>query len=274
MDDQHRPKTRVAVCGGGVIGVCTAYFLAKKGAAVTLIEKSSVACAASGKAGGFLALDWCDGGALSSLARASFNLHRSLAEELNGPDNYGYRPLTTLSISVTESQTVPSGSKSSNTTNSLLPSWVDGPAISPTTIGSTQTTAQVHPQLFTKTLLNRAVNDYGLEVVIGKVERVGVGEGGRAESVVLEGGGVIESDAVVLALGPWSGKFEMLASIFRVSGLKAHSIVLEPKVADAITPHALFLSYYPAQGGKPMDPEVYPRPTGISLNISFLRICV
>lgn len=262
MDGQRHSKKHVAVCGGGIIGVCTAYFLAKKGAAVTLIEKSSVACAASGKAGGFLALDWCDGGPLSSLARASFNLHRSLAEELNGPDNYGYRALTTLSLTVTESQQ--SGSKPSNKANSLIPSWVDGPARSPTTIGSTQTTAQVHPQLFTKTLLNKAVNDYGLEVVIGKVERVGVGEGGRVESVMIEGGRVIESDAVVLALGPWSGKFELLASMFRVSGLKAHSIILEPKEADAITPHALFLSYYPAQGegGKPMDPEVYPRPTG------------
>lgn len=263
--DQEHPQKRVAVCGGGVIGVCTAYFLAKKGASVTLIEKSSVACAASGKAGGFLALDWCDGGPLSSLARVSFNIHRSLAEELNGPENYGYRPLTALSLTVTESQTVSSGSKTSGNSNSLLPSWVDGPAKRPRTIGSTETTAQVHPQLFTKTLLNKAVNDYGLELVIGKVENVGVGEGGQVESVVLQGGRVIESDAVVLALGPWSGKFEMLSSIFRVSGLKAHSIVLEPREADAITPHALFLSYYPAQGGKPMDPEVYPRPTGISL---------
>lgn len=259
-----------------MIGVCTAYFLAKKGAAVTLVEKSSVACAASGKAGGFLALDWCDGGPLSSLARASFNLHRSLSQELSGPDNYGYRPLTTLSVTVTESNT-PSGSKSSSSSlgDSILPPWVDGPAKSPREIGSAQTTAQVHPQLFTKTLLNKAVNDYGLEVVIGKVESVGVGEGGGVKSVGVEGGRVIESDAVVLALGPWSSKFERLSSIFRVSGLKAHSIVLEPKEPEAITPHALFLSYYPAQGGKPMDPEVYPRPTGICyFNINSQFVCV
>ncbi|XP_044510409.1 putative oxidoreductase C1F5.03c [Mangifera indica] len=257
MEKRHSQK-HVAVCGGGVIGVCTAYFLAKKGAAVTLIERSSIACAASGKAGGFLALDWCDGGPLSSLARASFNLHRSLSEELNGPENYGYRPLTALSLTVSES----SSSKSSANSNSILPSWVDGPAQNARTIGSTETTAQVHPQLFTKTLLNKAVNEYNVEVVIGKVELVGVDEGGRVESVVLEGGRVIESEAVVLSLGPWSGKFELLSSIFNVSGLKAHSIVLEPKEANAITPHALFLSYYAAQGGKPMDPEVYPRPTG------------
>ncbi|XP_011032321.1 PREDICTED: putative oxidoreductase TDA3 [Populus euphratica] len=253
MDPQ--PK-RVAVCGGGVIGVCTAYFLAKKGAAVTLIEKSSVACAASGKSGGFLALDWCDGGPLSSLARASFNLHRSLAEELNGTESYGYRPLTTLSLTVTES-----GKQSQSSRIQNLPSWVDGPARDLRAIGSTETTAQVHPQMFTKTLLSKAVEKYGVEVVIGKVDGVGV-EGGRVDSVVLEGGRVIESDSVVLALGPWSGKFGMLSSLFRVYGLRAHSIVLEPKEPDAITPHALFLSYYPAQGGKPMDPEVYPRPSG------------
>ncbi|KAK9949019.1 hypothetical protein M0R45_004567 [Rubus argutus] len=75
-------------------------------------------------------------------------------------------------------------------------------------------------------------------------------------------GRVINSDAVVLALGPWCGKFELLSCLFRVYGLKAHSIVLRPKEPEAITPHALFLSYYPAQGGKPLDPEVYPRPTG------------
>lgn len=272
MDEDNRK--RVVVCGGGIIGVCTAYFLAKKGAAVTLVEKSSVACAASGKAGGFLALDWCDGGALSSLARASFNLHRSLADELNGSDSYGYRRLTTLSLTVNESES----KKQKPASNKNLPPWIDGAAGSPRTIGSTETTAQVHPQLFTRTLLSKAVEASGLEVVKGKVERVGV-EGGRVDSVVLEDGRVIRSESVVLTLGPWSGKFEMLSSLFRVYGLRAHSVVLEPKEADAITPHALFLTYHPAHGGRPMDPEVYPRPTGtcthfFKLQISVLKVYV
>ncbi|CDP15255.1 unnamed protein product [Coffea canephora] len=257
-DAQQRKK--VVVCGGGVIGVCTAYFLSKKGAVVTLIEKSSVACAASGKAGGFLALDWCDGGSLSSLARASFNLHRLLSEELNGPQSYGYRPLTTLSLDITEASSS-SGSPLYKSQGPKLPSWVDGPAKSPRILGTTETTAQVHPKLFTKTLLNKAVEEYGLEVVTGKLEEVEVAEG-RVKAVVLERGTRIEADAVVLALGPWTSKLSLLRSSFRVSGLKAHSIILEPKDPDAITPHALFLSYYSSQGGKPMDPEVYPRPTG------------
>ncbi|KAJ7952810.1 FAD-dependent oxidoreductase family protein [Quillaja saponaria] len=257
--EQHQHQQRVVVCGGGVIGVCTAYFLAKKGASVTLVEKSSVACAASGKAGGFLALDWCDGGPVASLARASFNLHLSLSEELDGPQSYGFRPLTTLSLTIKESENSASCSKSSG--NSSLPSWVDGQTRSPRTIGTRETTAQVHPQLFTRTLITKAVENYGIEIVIGKLDRLEIG-GGRVESVVLEGGRVIESDAVVLALGPWSSKLELLSSLFRVYGLKAHSIVLEPKDADAITPHALFLSYHPSHGGSPIDPEVYPRPTG------------
>ncbi|KAG6425362.1 hypothetical protein SASPL_115792 [Salvia splendens] len=165
MDPQNPPK-RVIVCGGGIIGVCAAYFLAKKGAAVTVVEQSSIACAASGKAGGFLALDWCDGGPVSSLARASFNLHRSLAEELNGAESYGYRHLTTLSLSIAEA--TPSGSKRPAP---ILPPWVDGAAKSPKIIGTTETTAQVHPKLFTKTLLAKAV-----EVVIGRVESVEAAE--------------------------------------------------------------------------------------------------
>lgn len=110
------------------------------------------------------------------------------------------------------------------------------------------------------------MEEYGAEVVIGKLEKVELvpaAAEGRARAVKLEDGREIEADAVVLALGPWTSKLSLLGSMFRVSGIKAHSIVLEPKNPDAITPHALFLSYYPAHGGKPMDPEVYPRPTGI-----------
>ncbi|XP_021714381.1 putative oxidoreductase TDA3 [Chenopodium quinoa] len=251
-------RLKVVVCGGGVIGVCTAYFLAKNGASVTVVEQSSVACAASGKAGGFLALDWCDGGPLSSLARTSFNLHRSLSDELDGPSSYGYRPLDTLSVAIDESHSKPS----SNVKN--LPSWVDGPAQKSKPIGTAQTTAQVHPQLFTRCLMTNAVEKYGAEVVIGRVDEVGFDEKdeGRVDSVVLNDGRVLYADSVVLALGPWSSKLALVSSLFRVYGLKAHSIVLEPKEPDLISPHALFLTYYPAHGGRPMDPEVYPRPTG------------
>ncbi|KAI3704644.1 hypothetical protein L1987_74871 [Smallanthus sonchifolius] len=254
MDDnrrQHPPPKRVVVCGGGIIGVCTAYFLAKKGAEVTLIERSSIAGAASGKAGAFLALHMCDDGPLSSLARASFGLHCSLAEELDGPQSYGYRPLTTLTISVGESE-LPSKS-------SILPSWVDGRVKTGEIIGTTETTAQIHPQLFTHALLAKAVTEYGVQVVTAKVEGIAVEKEGVV--VKVDGGGVIGGDAVVLALGPWTSKLPELSSIVRVYGKKVHSVVLEPRDGDAITPHALFATYYPAHGMGPIDSDFFPRPT-------------
>jgi glycine/D-amino acid oxidase-like deaminating enzyme len=83
----------VLVCGGGVIGASVAYFLSCRGVKATVIESTGLACAASGKSGGFLARDWCDGSPLAPLARRSFALHAELAEKI--ADDWGYRRLDT-----------------------------------------------------------------------------------------------------------------------------------------------------------------------------------
>lgn len=62
-DVKARNPGNIVVVGGGIVGVCTAYFLAisphrPKGSTITLVEANAVACAASGNAGGFLARDW------------------------------------------------------------------------------------------------------------------------------------------------------------------------------------------------------------------------
>src|SRR6516162_736090 len=89
---------RVLICGGGVIGASIAYFLIRRGIAATVIEGTGVACAASGKSGGFLALDWCDGTPLEPLARRSFALHARLAQEIG--TEWNYRPLATYAGSM------------------------------------------------------------------------------------------------------------------------------------------------------------------------------
>jgi glycine/D-amino acid oxidase-like deaminating enzyme len=83
------------ICGGGVIGACTAYFLSRRGIDVVVVERTEVAAAASGKAGGFLALDWCAGSPLDALARRSFALHAALPNEVAG--DWGYRRMTAYS---------------------------------------------------------------------------------------------------------------------------------------------------------------------------------
>src|SRR5215475_2576167 len=86
---------RVVVCGAGVIGASTAYFLKRRGIDVVVVERTDVAAAASGKAGGFLALDWCAGSPLDALARRSFELHAALAGEIAG--DWAYRRMNAYS---------------------------------------------------------------------------------------------------------------------------------------------------------------------------------
>src|SRR3984957_17660313 len=126
---------RVLILGGGVIGTSIAYRLASRGANVTVVERSAIACAASGKSGGFLARDWCDGTPLMQLARRSFDLHAELAEDLGG--DWGYRRLTTYGGMV--------GRPSTRASRGLISSDVEING----RLGSRGTTAQVHPAAFT-----------------------------------------------------------------------------------------------------------------------------
>jgi glycine/D-amino acid oxidase-like deaminating enzyme len=72
-------------------------------------------------------------------------------------------------------------------------------------------------------------------------------------------GRVVEGDAVVIAMGPWS----MLASEWlplpAVYGLKGHSLVFRNEAP--ISPYALFVEYE-AEDGSMDSPEVFPRPDG------------
>ena len=139
------PPRTVVVCGAGVIGASVAYFLARRGVAVAVVERSGVACAASGKSGGFLALDWCDGSPLEGLARASFALHAELAQELGA--DYGYRRMDTFMMAARERGTPAGGHRVD------APTWIDGAGVVTGALGSTETTAQVHPARFTAALM-------------------------------------------------------------------------------------------------------------------------
>jgi glycine/D-amino acid oxidase-like deaminating enzyme len=71
---------RAIISGVGAIGTSIAYRLASSGADVMVIERTAIACAASGMSGGFLAMDCCDGTPLMQIIRRSFELHAELAE--------------------------------------------------------------------------------------------------------------------------------------------------------------------------------------------------
>lgn len=88
-------KKNIVIIGGGIIGCTTAYFLTRHPKfnpslhKITLLEATSIAAAASGKAGGLLAL-WAYPECLVPL---SYRLHKELAEQHGGPEKWGYRRL-------------------------------------------------------------------------------------------------------------------------------------------------------------------------------------
>lgn len=243
------PPTNVVICGAGVIGAATAYYLAQRGVTATVIERSGVACAASGKAGGFLALDWCDGSPVGPLARKSFALHAALARTLGS--DYGYRPMTTLAMVAS-----PHGIEGATHQRPAALAWLDGQCAPYRVLGTPSTTAQVHPEKFTRALLEAAIAQ-GARLQIGCVDGVEV-HNGCMRGVYVDGT-LLPADAVVIAMGPWSGIAAQWLPLPAVTGLKGHSITLRP--AADIPAQALFVDYRTASGEQ-LEPEVYPRPDG------------
>src|SRR5207302_1158974 len=247
---EHLPMSsprRVVVCGAGVMGASVAYFLARRGVAVTVVERTGVACAASGKSGGFLALDWSDGTPLGPLARASFALHAELARELE--TDYGYRRMDTFMVAARERGAV------GGVHRVEAPGWLDGAGVVTAALGSTETTAQVQPARFTTALIDAATTR-GATLRIGVVEEIAQRDG--AARGVRVGSETIEADAVVLAMGPWTSRAARGLRLPAVHGLKGYSVTL----AGADVPaHALFVAYRTADG-RALEPEIFPRPVG------------
>jgi glycine/D-amino acid oxidase-like deaminating enzyme len=237
----------VIVCGAGVVGAAVAYFLARRGIAVTVVERSGVACAASGKSGGFLALDWCDDSPLGPLARASFALHAELARELGS--DYGYRRMDTFMMAARERGDVAGGHRVA------APAWLDGSGCVTAVLGSRQTTAQIHPAQFTAALI-KAAEAHGASARIGVVEGV-IQSDGAARGVRVDGEG-LEADAVVLAMGPWTARAAGPLRLPRIRGLKGYSVTL---AVPGVPAHALFVDYRTADG-RGLEPEIFPRPDG------------
>ncbi len=233
----------VVICGGGAIGCSIAYFLSRRGAQVTVVERSGVANAASGKSGGFLALDWCDGGPLQRLARRSFALHAELAGTLSGEQAWNYRRMTTyggLAGYAVGSAGGPLG-------------WTSESVTIGQRLGTPETTAQVHPGGYTRAMM-RAAEDNGARLVAGAV--TGVAQDDGAATGIAVDGERLAAQAVVIALGPWSILAAAWLPLPPVHGLKGHSLVFE--TGQALPADALFLETPDGAA----HPEVFPRSDG------------
>jgi glycine/D-amino acid oxidase-like deaminating enzyme len=164
-----------------VIGASIAYFLSRRGVTTTVIESTALACAASGKSGGFLALDWCDGTPLQMLARRSFALHSRMVDEIDG--DWGYRRLTTYG-----------GSAGLGWRGAAYDiGWLSAGVSVNQRLGSTDTTAQVHPEKLAAAMI-RAAEAQGAKLRLGRVAGVVRCRGGAAVAGVEVEGEVVEGE--------------------------------------------------------------------------------
>jgi glycine/D-amino acid oxidase-like deaminating enzyme len=246
---------RVVICGGGVIGACTAYFLKRRGIDVVVVECTEVAAAASGKAGGFLALDWCGGSPLDALARRSFALHAALAQEPGAP--WGYQRMSAYAGAV-----VPARQARRRRPAGL--DWVSDGVIIAQRIGTEETTAIVNPRTFT-TAVMRAAQDRGAEVRHGRITGLARSADGSAVTGVTTDDDAIAADAVIVALGPWSLLAAGWMDLPPVLGRRSPSLVYD--TGTDVPAHALFLDHQDA--GEALTIEVFPRGDGSTHVVAF-----
>lgn len=244
------PSGRIVICGAGVVGASVAYFLTRRGERPLVVDRARPAAAASGRAAGFLALDWSAGTPLDALARASFGLHREIAAGL-GAERLGHRPMDALMTAAADEGDLERYRGLPN------PGWLDGNVVAHQVIGGTGTTAQVNPLRFTWALVEEAVGR-GATLATGVVDGLAFGGPGGAVSGVSVDGVHHPADVVVLALGPWTSQAQRWLALPQVFGTRSASIVLGAEV-----PAQAVFSEFVGRDRQRSTVEIYPRPGGV-----------
>lgn len=201
---------RVVVVGGGIVGCATAYFAAREGLDVTLLEREQVAFGASGRNPGFVWLHCRNPGFALQVSRAGRRLYPQLLEEL--PERFEFRAEGGLIYFNTPEQgRVFEEFVAARRADGLEIELVDGaevrrlvPPIREDVLGASfcAEDAQINAPTVVRALAAGARRE-------GAVVREGVGVEGLMTSGdevvgVRTDGGDVEADAVVVAAGAWS----------------------------------------------------------------------
>ncbi|CAN8105187.1 unnamed protein product [Discula destructiva] len=269
-----------------------------------------IAGGASGKAGGLLAL-WAFP---SNIVPLSFRLHDELAKEHDGERRWGYRRCYASQVECqarlpsgllnTKEQTRAEidGQNEGDVTKGLHKDhrkkikalkkvgapddldWLDTDEslVAYEGMGTPENTAQVHPELFTRSMAQLA-EERGVNIITGaRVTSITKSkDGSHMEGVTYLKDGKQEqlptTDCIVAA-GPWTSR---LLPKVPVTGSRAHSVVI--KTPKPISAYALFTSialptgfpaptpdnppaspaaHQPIRGTQIVEPEIYARPDG------------
>src|SRR3990172_936846 len=208
----------VVIVGSGIVGMVTAYYLAKAGVPSVVVERDAIGSHASGFTYGGLSPVTGFGipGPLAEIARDGMRLHRELAlsvvEETGIDIDFRVRPSLALAFTAADAQRLQAALPWQQRQPGCSTRWLDAsearrvePRISDETLGAVliEGTADVEPYRLVLAL-TRAAERLGVTVRHGRVTGLRR-EGGKVTGVILERDEVACS-TVVLALGPWSGE--------------------------------------------------------------------
>jgi glycine/D-amino acid oxidase-like deaminating enzyme len=212
--------------GGGIYGVCTAYFLSvHHHKRCVIVEKAHIAAGASGKAGGFLARGWASHSLLVDLYSQGFEAFSELAQSL---PLESYREVRCYNVHPTSSHITGGAVKHSTTSVSPPIAIADDVnnsrrAESNYTETHTQPTqevpwlrenysaelldhhaAQIVPRELVDKMLAAAIA-HGTKVIYDTVDGLLFKDPGIVCGVTLQCNGDLEADKVLLCMGPWTG---------------------------------------------------------------------
>ena len=230
----------VAVLGAGAAGCATAYFLARAGAKVTVIERKSVAFGASGYAFGLLNPLTGVGipGPIQPIAEASFEMHKALLPVLEREAEMDIQVATTphLELCLTEEEVASKREtmRRWDAAEGFTARWLTSkevhelePRIAPDIEGAVllEDPVLLDSRRFTSALA-KAAERHGAGFIYGDVDGLKSARG-RVTAVVVDGRDVA-CDTAVVALGPWSGRAsEWLGLSVPVEPLKGEILYLK-----------------------------------------------
>jgi glycine oxidase len=218
MSEARREAQHVVVIGGGAAGCATAYYLSKAGARVTIIEREGVGNAASGwSAGGLNPLQGIPDPILP-LAMESYRLHLELWPELRRLSSQNLASgLISMAYVAPDEAAIPelkAQGEIFEAADGFSARWIETaellqlePRIAPHVAGALLTHGNAVLESHNLTVaLMEAARILGATLVDGDV--TGLVHNDRRVTGILVDDAVIPCDAVVVAMGPWSGVAE------------------------------------------------------------------
>ncbi|HXH71510.1 MAG TPA: glycine oxidase ThiO [Mariprofundaceae bacterium] len=219
MNGSRQQRLRVVIVGGGIIGCLTAWYLARRGAAVTVLERGRAGMESSWAGAGILCPihPWLYPDAFTELVEASLALYPELSAELHhltgistewcrsgllipefAEDRVSHREAALAWSARFEWQVESLDASALHLAEPLLSKAAEGGLLWPD-VGQVR-----NPRLLQAVRV--AMLQAGVELregadVVGPLE-----ENGRVCGVLLAGGGRLQAEQVLLAAGSWSGE--------------------------------------------------------------------